>query len=190
LVLLETVNGYAHVLNPHLTLRGETMDDEMSQSEAMAKIWDLIRDVKVAMLTTSGPQGELRSRPMASQESGFDGDLWFLSRQQSGKVDEIERGSSVSLTYVNNDRHAYVALSGMAELSKSREKINELWKPVDAAWFPQGKDDPDMIAIKVTIEEAKYWEAPGNALVRTYALLKAIATQGKSKAGEHEKIAL
>jgi general stress protein 26 len=38
------------------------MDNEMSQSEATAKIWDLIRDVKVAMLTTSGPQGELRSR--------------------------------------------------------------------------------------------------------------------------------
>jgi general stress protein 26 len=166
------------------------MGSEMSQSEAMAKIWDLIRDVKVAMLTTSGRQGELRSRPMASQESGFDGDLWFLSRQESGKVQEIEHGSRVSLTYVNNDRHAYVALSGTAELIQSREKTNELWKPIDAAWFPQGKDDPDIIAIKVTIEEAEYWEAPGNALVRTYHLLKAIATQGKSQPGEHKKIAL
>jgi general stress protein 26 len=166
------------------------MDDEMSQSEAISKIWDLIRNVRVAMLTTSGPQGELRSRPMASQESGFSGDLWFLSRQQSGKVDEIEHGSSVSLTYVNNDRHAYVALSGRAELTKSREKIDELWKPIDAAWFPQGKDDPDIVAIKVTIQEAEYWEAPGNALVRTYHLLKAVATQGKSQPGEHKKIAL
>jgi general stress protein 26 len=166
------------------------MDNEMSHSEAMAKIWDLIRDVRVAMLTTSGRQGELRSRPMASQESGFDGDLWFLSHQQSGKVNEIEHGSSVSLTYVNNDRHAYVALSGTAELSENREKINELWKPIDAAWFPQGKEGPDVIAIKVTIEEAEYWEAPGNALVRTYHLMKAIATQGKSQPGEHKKIAI
>jgi general stress protein 26 len=166
------------------------MDKEMSQSEAMAKIWDLIRDVNVAMLTTSGKQGELRSRPMASQESGFDGDLWFLSRQESGEVDEIEHGSRVSLTYVNHDRHAYVALSGMADLTKNRERIHQLWKPIDAAWFPQGKDDPDIIAIKVTIEEAEYWEAPGNALVRGYHLLKAIATHGKSRAGEHEKIAL
>jgi general stress protein 26 len=166
------------------------MDNEMSQSEAMAKIWDLIRDVKVAMLTTNGSQGELRSRPMASQESGFDGDLWFLSRQQSGKVDEIEHGSRVSLTYVNNDRHAYVALSGTADLTKNRERIQQLWKPIDAAWFPQGEDDPDIIAIKVTIEEAEYWEAPGNTLVRGYHLLKAIATHGKSQPGEHEKIAL
>ena len=166
------------------------MDKEMSQSEAMAKIWDLIRDVKVAMLTTNGSQGKLRSRPMASQESGFDGDLWFLSRQQSGKVDEIEHGSRVSLTYVNNDRHAYVALSGTADLTKNRERIQQLWKPIDAAWFPQGEDDPDIIAIKVTIEEAEYWEAPGNTLVRGYHLLKAIATHGKSQPGEHEKIAL
>jgi len=127
---------------------------------------------------------------MASQESDFDGDLWFLSRQQSGKVDEIEHGSKVSLTYVNNDRHAYVALSGTADLTTSRERINQLWKQLDAAWFPQGKDDPDILAIKVTIEEAEYWEAPGNALVRGYHLLKAIATQGKSQPGEHKKIAL
>ena len=113
-----------------------------------------------------------------------------MSRQQSGKVDEIAHGSNVSLTYVDNDRHAYVALSGTADLSKSQEKINELWKPIDAAWFPLGKDDPDMIAIKVTIEEAEYWEAPGNALARRYHLLKAIATQGKSQPGEHKKIAL
>lgn len=166
------------------------MDNEMSQSEALAKISDLIRNVKVAMLTTTGPLGELRSRPMASQEGGFDGDVWFLTRQESGKVDEIEHGSRVSLTYVNNDRHAYVALSGRAELSRDREKIKGLWKPIDFAWFPKGKDDPDVAAIKVTIQEAEFWEAPGNALVRGYHLLKAIATQGKSQAGEHKKLAL
>jgi len=35
---LHKVEGNAHVLETHLTVRGETMDNEMSQSEAMAKI--------------------------------------------------------------------------------------------------------------------------------------------------------
>ncbi len=166
------------------------MADEMSSSEATMKIWDLIRGVKIAMLTTVTFDDNLHSRPMATQEAEFDGSLWFLTRQQSGKVDEIEHGSQVSLTYVNNDAHAFVALAGRAELSKDREKIHQLWKPTHAIWFPQGKDDPDITVIKVVVEEAEYWESPGNALVRSYHLLKAIVTKDGSQAGEHQKLAM
>jgi general stress protein 26 len=166
------------------------MNHEMSTSEAITKIWNLIRDVKIAMLTTVTPAGDLRSRPMATQEAEFDGNLWFLTSQQSGKVDEIEEGSRVSLTYVNNDAHAFVALAGRAKLSKDRERARELWTPMHAIWFPQGKDDPNIMVIKVTVEEAEYWESPGNALVRSYHLLKAMVKHDRSEVGEHERLAL
>lgn len=163
--------------------------NDMDTSEAIGKIWDLIRDTKIAMLTTHSGEG-LRSRPMATQQSEFHGDLWFLSRQESGKVSEIKHGSSVNLAYVNSEAHTYVSLSGRAELSQDRAKIHELWKPMHAAWFPQGKDDPEIMAIQVTVEEAEYWDAPSNAIVRTYQLMKAAATRGESKVGEHEKLSL
>lgn len=163
--------------------------NDMNPSEATTKIWDLIRDTKIAMLTTHSGEG-LRSRPMATQESELHGNLWFLSRQESGNVNEIEHGSSVNLTYVNSEAHTYVSLSGRAELSKDRATIHELWKPMHAAWFPQGKDDPEIMAIKVTVEEAEYWDAPSNALVRTYQLMKAVVSGGESKVGEHEKVSL
>jgi general stress protein 26 len=163
--------------------------NEISKSEASSKIWNLIRDTRIAMLTTQSSEG-LRSRPMATQESEFNGELWFLSRQESGKVNEIEHGSSVNLTYVNSEAHTYVSLSGRAELSKDRAKIHELWRPMHAAWFPQGKDDPEIMAIKVTVQDAEYWDAPNNALIRTYRLMKAAATGGESKVGEHEKVSL
>lgn len=163
--------------------------NDMSRSEAIAKIWTLIRDTKIAMLTTHSSHG-LHSRPMATQELEFQGELWFLSRQQSGKVDEIEHGGMVNLTYVNSGAHAYVSLSGRAELSQDRAKIDELWKPMHMAWFPLGKDDPEIMVIKVMVDEAEYWDAPGNALVRSYQLLKAVVTQGKSKVGDHQKVAL
>ncbi len=166
------------------------MTNEMSSSEAITKIWDLIRQVKIAMLTTINSQGELRSRPMATQENEFDGNLWFLTSQQSGKVDEIEHGSRVGLTYVNNDARAFIALSGHAELTKDREQIHQLWKPQHAIWFPEGKDDPEITVIKVTVEEAEYWETPGNALVRSFHLLTAALTKDRSKLAEHEKVSL
>lgn len=165
------------------------MGNDMSRSEAITKIWNMIREIKIAMLTTAAGDG-LRSRPMATQELEFDGDLWFLSKQQSGTVEEITQGSNVGLIYVDSNAHSYVALSGRAELIQDRARIYELWKPMHAAWFPQGKDDPEIVAIKVTVDEAEYWDAHDNALVRTYHLLKAALTNGEVKAGEHEKIVL
>lgn len=166
------------------------MTGEMSNSEAISKIWNLIRDVKIAMLTTITPQGELHSRPMATQESEFDGHLWFLTRQSAGKVDEIRHGSNVSLTFVNNDAHAFVALAGSASVSQDRQKIHELWHPMHAIWFPKGNDDPEISVIRVTAESAEYWESPGNALVRSYHLLKAAVTGDGTQAGEHGKVEL
>lgn len=163
--------------------------NKRDRSEAIRKTAALIRGIKIAMLTTRSGQ-RLRSRPMATQQADFDGDLWFLSRAESGKVDEIEHGAMVNLSYVNSDSHVYVSLSGRAELSRNRAKIEELWKPAHYAWFPQGKDDPEIMVIKVIVEEAEYWEAPGNVLVRSYQLLKAVVTQGKSKVGDHQKLTL
>jgi general stress protein 26 len=166
------------------------MSNEMSSSEAIAKIWNLIQDVKIAMLTTVSSEGKLRSRPMATQGEEFNGCLWFLTSQQSGKVGEIEHGSQVGLTYVNNDAHAFIALSGHAEVTKNRERIHQLWKPQHTVWFPQGKDDPDISVIKVMVEEAEYWEAPGNVLVRSFHRLQAVVTKDRSKVREHEKVSL
>ena len=75
-------------------------------------------------------------------------------------------------------------------MTLDRAKIHELWKPIHVAWFPQGKDDPEIMAIGIAVEEAEYWDAPGNALVRTYQLLKAVVTKSESKVGEHEKLSL
>ncbi|HET9087471.1 MAG TPA: pyridoxamine 5'-phosphate oxidase family protein, partial [Acidobacteriaceae bacterium] len=147
--------------------------NKMDRSEAIRKTAALIQGIKIAMLTTHSGQ-RLHSRPMATQQADFKGDLWFLSRAESGEVDEIEHGAMVNLTYVNSDSHAYVSLSGRAELTRDRAKIEELWKPTHYAWFPLGKDDPEIMVIKVIVEEAEYWEAPGNVLVRSYQLLKAV----------------
>jgi len=163
--------------------------NDMDRSEAIGKIAALIHGTKIAMLTTRSGQ-RLHSRPMATQKADFEGDVWFLSREESEKIDEIAHGAMVNLTYVNSDTHAYVSLSGRAELTGDRTKIEELWRPMHYAWFPLGKDDPEITVIRVTVEDAEYWEAPGNALVRSYQLLKAVVTQGRSKVGDHQKLAL
>ena len=46
-----------------------------SEKSGIETIGDLIKDIRVAMLTTVEADGALRSRPMATQSTPFDGEL-------------------------------------------------------------------------------------------------------------------
>ncbi len=159
------------------------MNASHTESEASEKIWDLIRDIHVAMLTTTDPDGRLYSRPMATQQSAFTGELSYLTQQHSGKVEEIRDNAQVNLTYVDTHKSTFVSLSGTATLSRDPARIHELWHPSFTAWFPGGETDPEITVLTVRVEEAEYWDAPSSALVRNFQILKRAVTGGKGQVG-------
>ncbi len=161
-----------------------------SRDEALAKIQDMIKNIRIAMLATAGTDGCIYSRPMATQETRFQGELWFLTRQDSGKVNEIRHDAHVNVAYADTENASFVSLSGRAEVSKDRERIHQLWNPIYKAWFPDGVDDPNIAAIRVVVEEAEYWDAPSNAIARNLQILKAAVTGGDSQVGEHGHVSL
>ena len=161
-----------------------------SRDASLAKIQDLIKDIRIAMLSTAGEDGKIYSRPMATQETRFQGELWFLTRIDSGKVNEIRHDSQVNVAYSDTQNASFVSLAGRAEISRDHEKIKQLWNPMYKAWFPNGVDDPEIAAIRVVVEEAEYWDAPSNAVVRNYQILKAAVTKGTSQVGEHAHVTL
>ncbi len=160
-----------------------------SRQESIKKLSDLINDVEVAMLTTIDG-GSLRSRPMQTQNTEFDGDLWFFTSSQTHKTDEIEKDNRVNVSYAAPDSNTYVSVSGTAEIVKDAEKINEFWSEILRAWFPEGKDAPDLILLKVKVEQAEYWDSSSSTIVQIVGFLKALATGTRADGGENEKINL
>ena len=132
------------------------------------KLAAMIRGIGVAMLTTLGPDGILRSRPMVSQEADFDGTLWFFTKVSSGKTREIRQNPRVNASYVSTEEHHYVSLTGHARVVQDREKMQELWSPVYRAWFPQGLDDPELALLRVDVEQAEYWDMLSSSMVNLH----------------------
>ncbi len=161
----------------------------LSREEGIAKIAELVKDIRIAMLTTVGTDGPLHSRPMATQQTPFDGELHFLTGGDSGKVHEIEDDAEVALTYVD-PKHAFLTLSGKASILHDRALIDKLWNPTYKAWFPEGKQDSKIRVLRVTVEQAEYWETPSNAALRSAKILVRAVTGGKTPVGEHARIAL
>ena len=149
---------------------------------------DLLESFDTAMLVTRHDDCD-HARPMAV--AGVEGanTLWFVTSQNAPKSDEIRRDSRVSATFQSATR--YVALSGRAELMSDPAKVNDLLKPSWKVWFPDGKDDPKLVLIKVTVTDAEFWDNAGTkgiryAFVAAKALLK--GEEPTPASGQHGRV--
>lgn len=165
------------------------MVENPDHNDHIKKLRELIKDIKFAMLTTVEEDGTLHSRPMATQHSEFDGDLWFFTNAKAPKVDEVQHNQHVNVSYSEPNDQKYVSVSGTAEIVRDRAKIEELWNPLYKGWFPQGLDDPDLALLKVSIDKAEYWDSPSSKAVRLFGLVKSVVT-GKpiGNPGDNQKI--
>ena len=85
---------------------------------------DKIKGIRIAMMTTVEADDVLRSRPMATQDMDFDGDLWFFTKASAPKVDDVEHHQQVNLNYAKPDDNLFVSVSGTAQLVRDRQKMD------------------------------------------------------------------
>lgn len=166
------------------------MTHHEERQASIQKLNSLIKDIKFAMMTTVEADGTLRSRPMATQQAPFDGDLYFFTYGNSPKVEEAQQHHNVNLSYANPDDNAYVSISGTAQLLRDRAKMEQLWNPIYKAWFPKGLDEPDIALLKVNVEQAEYWDSTNNKVVQLVGFVKALVTGTPAQGGENEKLNL
>lgn len=160
-----------------------------NKDEQTGKLWELIRHVGVAMLT-SEDGGQLRSRPMWVSQRGFDGALWFFTRAGSHKVEEVRRDNRVGVSFAHPGRQDYVSLSGRASLVRDPAAVKEHWSEAMRAWFPKGTDDSDIALLRVDVETAEYWDAPSSTMVHLAGYAKAVLTGEPPHPGDNEKLRL
>jgi general stress protein 26 len=144
------------------------------------KLAEMIKDIKVTMLTTTDVHGKMHSRPMATMafenNTQFEGTLWFFTKKDSFKVHEIERDKDIVLTYSHPISQRYVVVYGLGSIEKDKLKMLTLWNPMLKTWFPMGIDDPEIVLIKVEVESAEIWDSPPNTMVKLMGMAKSIVT--------------
>jgi general stress protein 26 len=161
-----------------------------SLDENVKKVGELIRDIHIAMLTTVGEDGRLFSRPMATQQVEFDGDLYFFTYDTSAKSQQVRHDARVNVAFSNPKKQDYVSVSGQAEILHDRAKMEELWRPDYKAWFPQELETPHICLLKVKADNAEYWDSPAGPVATTIALVRnAVGGNGKP-IGDHAKVSL
>ena len=160
-------------------------------SDTLSKLYDLVDDLEIAMMTTRRADGHLEARPMATQKRAGGADLWFVSAEGTAKLRDLEGDPHVNLAYYKDRTREWISVSGVATISRDREKIRELYAPDWKIWFTEEGDprhgtpeDPRMVLIGVKIHGAVFMEVNKPQPVVLYEMAKGWITGGTPDVGD------
>ena len=155
------------------------------------RIGELLKKIDIAMLTTTGAGGFLMSRPLSTQDARFDGRrVWFFTETDSPKVAEIRRNPKVNLAYASKGKNVYISMTGTARVNRDREMIEELWNDAMKAFFPKGKNDPNLTLLEVDVHSVEYWDGPGSWIGKAVSFIIARVTKNEEVMGENRIVDL
>lgn len=150
--------------------------------------YEKISDIKFTMLVTRDHTGQMQARPFTTQAAGNEGAVWFLSRLDSDAVKEIQNDGDVLLCYADTSQNRFISTAGHATLSQERADIASLWKPADQLFFPEGKDDPAIVVVRVEVSRADIWDSDKSRMEKLLIMAKAAAGMDADprELGKHE----
>jgi general stress protein 26 len=165
------------------------MAKPMNDDEARIRVRALMKEIATAMFVTVDEQGRLRSRPM--QHMSLDdegGTVWFFTRADSPKTDEIGHDGRVLLAYGAPNRNDYCSVYGQARIERDVERQKALWSEGARVWFPDGPESADLVLIAVEIDGAEFWDTTSSTALYAYGYAKALLTGRPPEGGDNRKV--
>jgi general stress protein 26 len=165
------------------------MKNEPHPSADLTRLGELIEGIEVAMLTTHAGDGSMVSRPLQTLRFDASGDLVFFTAADSRKLADLAANPDVNLAYANPKKQVYVSVRGTARTDHDRATIDALWSPVQKVFFPEGKNDPNLVVLRVRVRDAAYWESAGNFIARALDFASGMLSHEPRDLGKHGTLA-
>jgi len=159
------------------------------ETDSLARLREIVTDVRIAMISTEGTDGAFHSRPMYLQEMEEGGDLWFATSDQSSLAEHVLANGRVVATFAKSSDNVFAVVRGTASLSSDPAKVEELWNPGMKAWFPNGPTDPQIRLVQVHAEHGDFWDSPSGP-ARIVKFVGALLTGTRPDGGDRVHVEL
>jgi nucleoid-associated protein YgaU len=83
-----------------------------------------------------------------------------------------------------------VSVAGRARVLRDQAMIDQFWNDALKAFFPKGKDDPNLVLLEVEPRTVEYWDGPGTWLGKVVAFVVARVTKREEAMGENRLLDL
>jgi len=162
-------------------------NDNTTGDRNQQRVWDLMKKIGFAMLVTHDGD-KLRARPMSAYLARDENMIYFLTDARRHKDEEIAKNPGINLSFADAGSQTYVSLTGTATVSNDRGKIRDLFSTTAKAWWDSA-EDPNIRVLKVTPEDAEFWDSPGTVI--SYVKMAAAAISGsRPDIGDNRKVSL
>ncbi len=125
---------------------------EGKPDELKTKFWKALADSPFLFLQLDGqPDTAVPMSPQLDKDANSA--IWFFTQTKSA----FRALGPVTATFKEKDHGIYARFKGTLVEETSRERFDQFWNNFVAAWYDEGKNDPDILFLRMDLGEAEIW---------------------------------
>jgi general stress protein 26 len=160
------------------------MTQTLSNAEVQDRLWKAVEDHHTGMLGLIHDSHHFQ--PMTAFLERDTNTLWFFTRKDTDLAQAVTGGGDAAFIFL--DRKLQACIDGRISLAHDPERIDRYWNAHVAAWYPEGKDDPQLTLLRLDVTEAAVWITEGGLLKYAFELAKANASKTTPDVGERRDL--
>ena len=149
--------------------------------EIKETLWKKMADSPYLMVGKA--DGSSHSEPLMAQ---LDKDLVDTLFFFTGKDNRLADGGKVMAQFVSKGHDYFACMAGTIRQDNDKAMIDKLWSKQVEAWFPEGKEDPNLALLRMDIDSAELWETDISLTGRVKMLFGGTITAEESSS--HAKV--
>jgi general stress protein 26 len=158
-----------------------------AREQPAQQLWDQINKVHAGMLGIDGV--DMHMQPMAPHADPTTNTIWFYTKTGTHVARAVKPGTRAHFCLVGKDHDYHACLAGRIEQRADPAKIDEYWSSVVAAWYEDGKKDPDLTMLALHVDDAEIWVSTGNIVKFGWEIAKANLDDDKTPdVGVHRRL--
>jgi len=131
--------------------------------ELERKFWDALASDRTMMLGLHAAD-EGHTRPMTGLLDGDRGSIWFFTVKDNAMVHQLDAGHRAVATFTAKDHDLFATLHGTLLVESDPAMIDRLWNSHVAAWYEGGRNDSNIVLLRLDPEQAEIWENASSLL--------------------------
>lgn len=148
------------------------------------KFWRALADSPFLFLQRSGDSST--AVPMSPQlDKDANSAIWFFTHKNS----KFAALGPVTATFAGKGHDMFARFDGTLSLETSQDRFDQFWNNFVEAWYDQGKDDPDLLFVRMDLGTAEIWDGD-IGLLNTARMALGVYVEDKAEARHVKETAL
>lgn len=123
-----------------------------NEAELKQKFWDAMSDSSFLFLQLDGNPGT--AVPMTAQlDKNADSAIWFFTQKNS----DFAKLGAVTATYQGKSHDVFARFHGTLQVEQDQGRFEQFWNNFVKAWYDGGKNDPDLLFLRMDLGRAEIW---------------------------------